>query len=368
MPVYGNRRLTMRAIDSVLAATVKAPFEFVVVDDASPDLGLAAELRQLAEHGLISLLVNETNLGFVRSANRGLLLHDDRDVVLLNSDTQVYGDWLDRLLTVLHETPVVATVTPLSNAATILSYPITLRENARSALDFAALDEICARANQKPVELPTGVGFCMAIRRGCVNDIGGFDVAQFGRGYGEENDFCLRAAAKGWMNVAATNVFVWHRGGGSFGGQREKLVAAAQLSLERLHPGYRAAVGKFIAADPLKAVRAKLDADRVAGDPRTRILRLGGSDENGYSADEYLMLQLVPDIAPFEGSYRLTTAQLPGVPNLPRIDGSTSVGSLMQIMMDLCIGKLCLQGATGALELERNLLSAARECGVAVSE
>jgi hypothetical protein len=106
----------------------------------------------------------------------------------------------------------------------------------------------------------------------------------------------------------------------------------------------------------------------VAGDPRTRILRLGGSNENGYSADEYLTVQLVPDIAPFQGAYRLTMAQLSGVPNLPRIDGSTSVGSLMQIMTDLCIGKLCLREATGALELERNLLNAARECGVAVGE
>jgi hypothetical protein len=145
-------------------------------------------------------------------------------------------------------------------------------------------------------------------------------------------------------------------------------VAAAQLSLERLHPGYRAAVGKFIAADPLKAVRAKLDADRVAGDPRTRILRLGGSDENGYPADEYLTVQLVPDIAPFRGEYRLTTAQLPGVPNLPRINGSTPVGSLMRIMTDLRIGKLCLRGDPGTLELERSLLSAARACGVPVGE
>ena len=367
IPVYGNRRLALRAIDSVLAASPAVPFELIVVDDASPGEALSAELRHLAERGLVSLLVNDTNLGFVRSANRGLLLHEDRDVVLLNSDTQVFGDWLDRLLAVLHGAPAIATATPLSNAATILSYPVTLRENTRSGLDFAALDDLCARMNHEPVELPTGIGFCMAIKRTCIDEIGGFDTAQFGHGYGEENDFCRRAAAKGWLNVAATNVFVWHRGGGSFGGQREELIAAAQLSLERLHPGYGAMVRRFIARDPLKSLRAKLDAGRVAADPRAKVLRLGSGDEDEIPDGGELTVQLVPDIAPFCGTYRPTVRQLRGTPNLPRIDGRTPVGGLVELMRDLRIKALFLpEAASRAVELERNLTRAATECGADV--
>lgn len=367
IPVYGNRRLALRAIDSALAASPAAPFELVVVDDASPDETLSAELRHLAEQGLVSLLVNDTNLGFVRSANRGLLLHEDRDVVLLNSDTQVFGDWLDRLLAVLHGTPAIATATPLSNAATILSYPVTLRENARSGLDFAALDDLCARMNHAPVELPTGIGFCMAIKRACIDEIGGFDAARFGRGYGEENDFCRRAAAKGWLNVAAANVFVWHRGGGSFGGQREQLVAAAQLSLERLHPGYGTMVRKFIARDPLKSLRAKLDAGRVAADPRTRILHLDGGDESEIPGGDRLAVCLVPEIEPFRETYRPVVRQTGGTPNLPRIDGRTPVGGLVELMRDLRIEELLLpEIKSRAAELESNLIRAAGECGASV--
>jgi GT2 family glycosyltransferase len=367
IPVYGNRRLALRTIDSVLAANTTVSFDLIVVDDASPDAALAAELRQLADRGVVSLLVNDTNLGFVRSANRGLLLHEDRDVVLLNSDTQVFGDWLGRLLEVLHKTSAVATATPLSNAATILSYPVTLRENTRSGLNFAALDNICARENQQPVAVPTGIGFCMAIKRTCIGEIGGFDAAHFGRGYGEENDFCRRAAARGWQHVAATNVFVWHRGGGSFGGQREKLVAAAQLSLERLHPGYEAMVRKFIARDPLKSVRAKLDAGRVAADPRTKILQLGGSYEREHSNDHSVTVRLVPDIAKYWGAYRPTILEFPSAPNLPRIHGRTPVGRLVQFMTDLRIEKLCLPVMGSCLmELEHNLISAAKECSIVV--
>jgi glycosyltransferase involved in cell wall biosynthesis len=98
IPVYGSRALALRAIDSVLGATTREGFELVVVDDASPDLLLRAELQALAEAGLITLVENERNVGFVRAANRGFMLHPHRDVFLLNSDTRVFGDWLDRRL------------------------------------------------------------------------------------------------------------------------------------------------------------------------------------------------------------------------------------------------------------------------------
>lgn len=369
MPVHGNRTLTLQAIDSVLAASMTVPFELIVVDDASPDAVLSADLRQLADHGLVSLLVNDTNLGFIRSVNRALLQHPDRDVVLLNSDTQVFGDWLGRLLAVLHGAPAVATVTPLSNSATVLSYPVTLRDNGRSCLDFAALDESCARMNQAPVELPTGVAFCMAIKRRCIDDIGDFNAAEFGRGYGEENDFCRRAAAKGWANVAATNVFVWHRAAGSFGKERERRTAAALLRLEQLHPGYEAMIGKYIARDPLGAVRARLDADRVAADPRTKILQLGAGNENESSDDHELTVRLIPDIAPFWGAYRATVRQVPGLPNLPRIHRRTPLRSLVQFMKDLRIQKLCLPStASSPSDLERRWVKAADESGVTVAE
>ena len=366
IPVYGNRHLTLRTIDSVLAAEVKVPFELIVVDDASPDPVLAAELRQLADRGLVSLLANGTNLGFVRSANRGLLLHGDRDVVLLNSDTNVFGDWLDRLLAVLHGTPTIATVTPLSNAATILSYPIPLRDNNHSSLDYAALDKICARLNAKPVELPTGVGFCMAIKRKCIDQIGGFDFAVFGRGYGEENDFCRRAAVRGWRHAAATNVFVWHKGGGSFAEQREELVAAAQLALERRHPGYGAMILDFIALDPLQSVRAQLDAARVVADPRTKILQLGADADADPSTHE-LAVRLVPDIGPFWGSYRLTIAHLPSVVSLPRFHGRAGVGDVARALRDLHIEKLVLPlSGFRPPNFDENWIAAARESGVAV--
>ena len=57
----------------------------------------------------------------------------------------------------------------------------------------------------------------MYIRRAALADIGLFDAEAFGRGYGEENDFCLRASARGWRHLLACDTFVYHEGAVSFG-------------------------------------------------------------------------------------------------------------------------------------------------------
>ena len=89
IPVYRGYDDTLACIFSVLSSSNATVFETVVIDDASPDRALSKALRRLSELGLITLLRNSSNLGFVRTANRGMQLHDNRDVILLNSDTLV---------------------------------------------------------------------------------------------------------------------------------------------------------------------------------------------------------------------------------------------------------------------------------------
>jgi GT2 family glycosyltransferase len=366
VPVHGNRLLALRTIDSVLAARTAMPFELVVIDDESPDPALRADLALLAQRGLISLLANDRNLGFVQSANRGMGLHPDRDVVLLNSDTYVFDGWLDRLFEALDAKPRTATASPLSNAATILSYPVTLRDNAIAPdSDFAAWHGLCAQLGQPPIEVPTAVGFCMAVRRACLDEIGPFDAERFGRGYGEENDFCLRAAAAGWRHVAATRVMVWHRGGGSFGGEKEALVAAGLTIVEQRHPGYLEKVHRFIRADPLRPVREAIDVARVATDPRRKVLRVAIQGVGGaVRRDGPVVLYLVPEIGPYAGQYRLLAPGLGALPNLPRLvcqPGQVTEGFLGRLGIERVEGI----GSAPSDELGRHLAKAATQRGIA---
>jgi GT2 family glycosyltransferase/glycosyltransferase involved in cell wall biosynthesis len=265
VPVYRGAVLTLRCLYSVLHAVQKTPFELIVVDDASPEHELAEVLERLASRGLFTLLRNEENRGFVCTANRGMRLHPDRDVILLNADAEVYGDWLDRLRAATSEDPRVATVTPLSNNATICSYPSFNQDNPYPLeLTYAELDELAQEANRGArVPVPTAVGFCMYIRRQCLSEIGYFDEEAFGRGYGEENDFCQRAIAKGWSNIVAGDVFVRHWGAASFQGERAALVSAAMETLGKRHPRYHKDVAAFVREDPLAPVRERLDRARL---------------------------------------------------------------------------------------------------------
>ena len=266
IPVYKGARETRRCIDSVLASAQREAFEVVAVDDASPEPEIIAHVRDLAAKGRITLVRNDTNAGFVRSVNRGMALHPDRDVVLLNSDTEVANNWLDRLRQCAWSSPDIGTATPFSNNATICTYPFPgWTGGLPGKLGLAALDRLFVTANaRRTVELPTAVGYCMYIRRACLEQVGLFDAERFGRGYGEENDFSLRAARAGWRNVLAGDVFVFHEGAVSFSQERGERAEAALRALLELHPDYLRLVHDFNLRDPTQALREAVDAARLA--------------------------------------------------------------------------------------------------------
>ena len=288
IPVYKGLAQTRRCVESVLAARQAQALEVVVVDDASPEPDIARWLDALAAEGRVTLLRNDANAGFVRSVNRGMALHGDRDVVLLNSDTEVANDWLDRLGARAHSDAKIATVTPFSNNATICSYPFEgWQGEIPGGLGLAELDRLFARTNAgRAVDLPTAVGFCMYIRRDALASLGLFDAERYGRGYGEENDFCMRAGKAGWRNVLAGDVFVYHEGSVSFSEERFALQANAGKVLVAAHPEYPAKVHEFLVADPANDLRVAIDNARAErgieeakhvlaerADERSRIMR-----------------------------------------------------------------------------------------------
>lgn len=265
IPIYRGVQETLACIDSVLAAKNITPMHLILVDDASPQPELSAALTAYARKRNVSLLRNAANLGFVGSINRAMAVHSQRDVVLLNSDTLVNGDWLDRLIATARSDPGIGTITPLSNDATICSYPgFNVRNPFPEATALAEIDKFCAKVNfADGVDIPTGVGFCMFIRRSCLDDAGSFDAETWGKGYGEENDFCLRATYLGWRHVAAPHVYIAHRGGVSFGIEGGGQLDANLKKLNALHPGYDQVIDEFLARDPLQISRKRLDLARI---------------------------------------------------------------------------------------------------------
>jgi glycosyltransferase involved in cell wall biosynthesis len=132
-----------------------------------------------------------------------------------------------------------------------------------SAEEVARLDAAAQMANAGvTIDIPTAVGFCMFIRRDCLDAVGAFREDVFAQGYGEENDFCIRAQQLGWRHVALAGLYVGHIGSQSFTSAKQHLRERNLCLINRLHPGYDALVGAFQTADPLAPARRRMDAVR----------------------------------------------------------------------------------------------------------
>lgn len=265
IPIYNAYDDLIACVNSVLKNT-SYPYRLVLIDDKSTDPRIDSFLNDLESRKINNLVImrNKRNLGFVGTVNRGMA-ESDSHVVLLNSDTEVPPGWLERLIQAAAQDPLVGTVTPFSNNATICSFPNFCEDNVLpKEYDMEALDKVFNRyASSAVIDIPTAVGFCMLITKSCLDTVGLFDEETFGRGYAEENDFCMRAEGMGFRNVICPNLFVYHKGSMSFGVQQKTLLQENLRKLDQKHPSYRAKVRSFIERDPLEPVRKMVQSGLV---------------------------------------------------------------------------------------------------------
>ncbi|WP_376692637.1 glycosyltransferase family 2 protein [Wenzhouxiangella sp. EGI_FJ10409] len=255
VPVFNAPEATQRCIEA-LRATLDSRQPVIVVDDASDDARVGPLFESLPRQW--TQVRNQANLGFVASANLGMTMASGQDVVLLNADTRVTDGWLSSIEECAASSEEIASITPLTNNGEIASIPEFCRPNpwpdhperwARACRDSGA--------PQYP-EVPTTVGFCMYMRRAAIDQVGLFDEAAFGRGYGEENDWCMRAIRAGWRHVLCDSAFVAHEGGASFGPLGLKPGGEAMQTLLSRYPDYMERVRDFIEADPMAERRREI--------------------------------------------------------------------------------------------------------------
>ena len=264
IPVYRDAVATRTCIASVLACLVDSLDAVVIVDDCSPEPEMHALLDGFAQAPNVHVLRNPANLGFIRSVNRALAFCGDGDVLLLNSDTRMFAGGLEELQQVAHSSPDIGTATAMSNNATIFSYPHQRHTHDRlEDIGWEALAKMALEQNRgRAIDVPTGHGFCLYVRREVLRHVGLLDEG-FGRGYGEENDFCARAADLGYRNVAAPGAFVEHRESQSFVLEKEELLAHNLRLLHGRYTEYATTVLQFERRDDLRSARWGLDGARL---------------------------------------------------------------------------------------------------------
>lgn len=269
IPVYnGPIDIVTLCIESVILSSRKNTYHIIVIDDRSTDSNIVNYIKSKEMVGEIELLTNDHNLGFVRTVNRGMAINKNRDVILLNSDTVVYGPWAERMRFGAYSDRRIATVNPLSNGW-MSNYPALGRDDGDKYLevDDDALNDLCLEVNLgKNAQIPHTIGFCMFIKRQSLDEIGLFDHRNFAEGYGEETDFCYRATAVGWTHAVVGDAFVRHWQTQSFTGEnRQKRLEDAVKRFQILYPNldYEKAIERFARADPQRTLRTNLDLARL---------------------------------------------------------------------------------------------------------
>lgn len=302
MPVYNAYDLLEEVLDRAIRHT-DLPFRLLLIEDRSTDPRVRPFLRAFGAHHRenVRVLENESNLGFIGSVNRafGEVLGEPGGgpVILLNSDAFVPEGWASRLVAPLLAEADIASVTPMSNDAEIVSAPAVCRPHSLAAGQADAIDRQARRLGAGlPVEVPTGVGFCMAIDRSWLRRMPRFDTG-FGRGYGEEVDWCQKTRALGARHVALPSLFVEHRGGGSFGSDaKREMVARNNAVIARRYPDYDRQVQEFIATDPLLTPRLALGI-AWAGSVSDAAVPVYLAHSLGGGADHYLEDRIAADRA-----------------------------------------------------------------------
>lgn len=258
VPVF-NAFERLEACLASISNTVPGDTRVLLIDDASTD----SRVRPLLQSWVAAagpnkgLLLHEKNQGFVATANHGMRMAGT-NLVLLNSDTEVTDGWLQRLHTCLVSDDSIATATPWSNNGEIVSVPEFCVANPVPSNPGRVADVIAACGAPEYPDMPTAVGFCMAVSRRAIEQIGLFDEVTFGLGYGEENDFCQRAEKAGLRNVLCDDAYVVHHGNASFGPLDLKPDVQSMQRLLNKHPDYEQKVGEFIREDPFSARRQKI--------------------------------------------------------------------------------------------------------------
>jgi GT2 family glycosyltransferase len=265
VPVYADWLSLKDCIDS-LKRFVDPSHNIIIVNDSGPEAdSLEANIKKTIK-GIKNFKYhrNSKNLGFVKTCNRAVMVLDktQNDIMLLNSDTKVTNGFLKEMMEVLYSDNKIGAVSPRTNNATIFTIPISAmpKKGLEPRKSFEVFQKVAPKLPRYN-EVPTAHGFCMLIKRAIIKKYGFFDEI-FGKGYGEEVDFCQRIKAHGYKSVLANHAFVFHMEARSFTlEKKQELLKQSKEIIDCRYPEYSRSVRLYID----QAIKRENSAIKKAG-------------------------------------------------------------------------------------------------------
>jgi hypothetical protein len=218
---YNTKNLLRNCLNSIYATVHNISHEIIVVDNASSD---GSQVMVGTEFPTIHLIKNERNYGFGAANNRALAITGGRYALLLNTDTVLKEKAVSELFSFMETHPDAAMACgQLLNADgskqnSIASFPSiwTLLFNIPVLEKLFPQRYPSKRYDHKnPVEIDSGIGACLLVRKQAINEVGLFDERFFF--FFEETDWALRMKTAVWKIYHVPTACIYHLQGQSIG-------------------------------------------------------------------------------------------------------------------------------------------------------
>jgi GT2 family glycosyltransferase len=257
VPVYGQIDYTLNCLRSLAKLSHNVSFEVIIVDDCSPD----DTQEKLAHVSGIKTIINETNLGFIRSCNKGAKAAAGEVFVFLNNDTEVLAGWLDALMGSFSDFPNTGLL-----GSKLLYGDGRLQEaggiiwNDATGMNFGRFEN----PNRPEFNYVRDVDYCsgasIAIKRQLFEQLGGFDE-RYIPAYYEDTDLAFAVREAGFRVLYQPASQLIHYEGITSGTDIDSGVKACQAA-NRLK--FREKWGKQLARHRQPGESIFMERDRAA--------------------------------------------------------------------------------------------------------
>lgn len=222
---YNTKELIKACIQSIYENVSGISYEIIVVDNASSDDSISMLKTDFMD---VKLIESAVNGGFAYANNIGIKNSNGRYVFLLNSDTVIVKDAIQKMVEYMDENKSIGMLGPkllnkdLTHQTSISGFPSFKREvyhmyKLKNVLKIPFVKSFFVKFGGKfgskdvqqymknfqrieePEEVQVLVGAALLVRRAVIDDIGMLDERYFM--YYEEIDFCLQASKAGWSRV-----------------------------------------------------------------------------------------------------------------------------------------------------------------------
>ena len=210
---YNSAKTISKCLQSV-HENLRNTDEIIIVDNNSEDNTCSIVEKFIVGKKQFKFIKNQSNIGFSAGTNVGIRASKNKFVILLNPDTIATKYWIDRLIYHFSDTKIAA-VGPVSNYVAGYQKMELYIKNIPANVALNELTKLIYNKNKgKSITTKLLIGFCVAIRRNVLNELGLLDENLF---LGNDDlELSWRFRINGYSLKVATDTFIYHEGQQSF--------------------------------------------------------------------------------------------------------------------------------------------------------